>query len=155
MQMTGAAAAFAARLRTGDISADCAKLLQNSKIDLNAWADALERTTVENGIGNKTSGSLLFYPGTKEYEISQKLVIGNWFGSNSGTSALSSMTSYQVWIDPRRLAGIDLAGAAALVAHEALHHLGLKDGAIQEGLGLTVNVGNSITITQSLKANCF
>jgi hypothetical protein len=128
--------AFATRLRDGSISKPCSDLLANSKIDLAAWADALDKVNVQDGLGNQTSSTVLFVPGSAEYEAasSRSLVIGGNFGKTSGTHAVASLVSNGVWIDPTKLAKYNEEQLGGLIAHETLHNLGLKDGAIQEAL---------------------
>ena len=147
---------FGKRLRSGDISEDCAKDIVALGIAPDDWADKLDNLSILMGLGSTDPYYTALPVGSPERAVAQQrnLTIGSNFSPTSGTVAISSVNDNRVWIDPMKINPGNRPAASALIAHEALHKFGLLDPQIQQKLGIPVSPA-SVNISEKLTSDCF
>jgi hypothetical protein len=145
--------------KSKEVSRDCLTSLGFVHITASQLAARLGEVSIHNGFENSTALSGLLRPGTAEYDVAVQrgFTVGDSFTQTSGTGAMASLNSPDIWLSPFRLKADNWASNAATLVHEALHTFNKTDEELQRALwGFGSEIGAaSVNITDRIRTDCF
>jgi len=149
------AKAFAYMLRGDYESTNCVQDMLKLRITPDQWASALENADIEDG----TTSTVPLWTTMSQDDAGYQWAVNhpNFTVSdqfkNPGLNAWSSAVGNQIWFNPQNINPGDVYAVDSLIAHEALHNLGLLDPTIQSKLGLVVGP-DTTNISRQIAIDC-